>query len=152
MIPLPKHCLTAIVFSSFLFSSLVQAKSSPGKETQCFACHGANGVSSNPAFPSLAGQNKNYLMTQLKAFKSGDRKSQVMKPMAVGLIDKDMEQVAAYFASKCAIIFVEHVLCAKRDIRGAERICYGSQIYKRDADGHIDRGYLSNLLGESRAE
>jgi len=97
-----KFCFTAIVFSSLLFSPLIQAKSSPGKETQCFACHGVNGVSSNPAFPSLAGQNKNYLMTQLKAFKNGDRKSQVMKPMAIGLSDKDMEQVATYFASKKA--------------------------------------------------
>ncbi len=99
---LPKYCFTAIVFSSFLFSPLIHAKSPPGKEAQCFACHGVNGVSSNPAFPSLAGQNKNYLMTQLKAFKSGDRKSQVMKPMAIGLSDKDMEQVATYFASKKA--------------------------------------------------
>ena len=99
---IPKLCFTAIVSTSILFSPLIHSKSSPGKETQCFACHGANGVSSNPAFPSLAGQNKNYLMTQLKAFKNGDRKSQVMKPMAVGLSDKDMEQVATYFSNKKA--------------------------------------------------
>ena len=99
---MPKYCLIAIIFTSFLFSPSIQAKGSPGKANQCFACHGVNGVSLNPEFPSLAGQNKNYLIKQLKAFKSGDRKSQIMKPMASGLSDKDMESVATYFSSKKA--------------------------------------------------
>ncbi|MBT4075034.1 MAG: c-type cytochrome [Gammaproteobacteria bacterium] len=91
------------LFIPFLISTSIQAgKVSPGKANQCFACHGVNGVSLNPAFPSLAGQNQNYLVSQLKAFKNGDRKNQIMKPMASGLSDKDMEQVAAYFASKKA--------------------------------------------------
>ena len=97
----PKCCLTVIIFF-FLFSPPIQAKSSPGKANQCFSCHGVNGVSLNPEFPSLAGQNKNYLVKQLKAFKNGDRKSQIMKPMASGLSDNDIEQVAIYFSSKKA--------------------------------------------------
>jgi len=99
---LPKFCLSAILLSSVLFSPLIQAKSPPGKATQCFACHGINGVSMNPEFPSLAGQNKKYLIKQLQAFKSGDRKSQIMQPMASGLSDKDMDTVATYFSSKKA--------------------------------------------------
>ena len=73
-----------------------------GKETQCFACHGVNGVSTNPAFPSLAGQNKAYIVKQLKAFKSGDRKSPIMKPLVAALNDKDMGMVADYFSAKTA--------------------------------------------------
>jgi len=92
----------ALFISSFLFSPSIQAESPPGKANQCFACHGVNGVSLNPAFPSLAGQNKNYLIQQLKAFKNGDRKSPIMKPMATGLSDQDMEDVAIYFSSKRA--------------------------------------------------
>ena len=96
-----KYCLAVIIFF-FLFSTSIQAKSSPGKASQCFSCHGVNGVSLNPEFPSLAGQNKNYLIKQLEAFKNGDRKSPIMKPMASGLSDKDIEQVAIYFSSKKA--------------------------------------------------
>ena len=102
MTRLPKYYFTAIIFSSFLFTPSIHAESSPGKANQCFACHGVNGISLNPEFPSLAGQNKNYLIKQLKAFKSGDRKSPVMKPMASGLSDKDIENVATYFSSKKA--------------------------------------------------
>lgn len=97
-----KLCFTTIILSSYLVSPTINAKTSPGKANQCFACHGVDGVSLNPEFPSLAGQNKNYLIKQLKAFKSGDRKSQVMKPMASGLSDKDIEHVATYFSSKRA--------------------------------------------------
>ncbi len=94
--------LTITVSTLFLSTTALSERVAPGKANQCFACHGVNGVSLNPAFPSLAGQNKNYLISQLKAFKNGDRKSQIMKPMASGLSEKDMEQVATYFASKKA--------------------------------------------------
>jgi cytochrome c553 len=65
----------------------------------CAACHGANGQAPNPIWPNLAGQNAPYLIKQLKAFKSGERKDPLMSPQASTLSDKDMEDVAAYFAS-----------------------------------------------------
>jgi cytochrome c553 len=64
----------------------------------CAACHGKTGMSTNPAFPNLAGQHANYLNISLKAFKSGTRKNDMMSPMAAGLSDADMRNVAAYFA------------------------------------------------------
>ena len=42
----------------------------------CVACHGANGVSRNPAWPSLAGQQKDYMVAALKAYKEGTRKNE----------------------------------------------------------------------------
>ena len=102
MTHLLKLCFTALIFSCYLFTPAIHAKTSAGKANQCFACHGVDGVSLNPEFPSLAGQNKNYLIKQLKAFKSGDRKSPVMKPVASGLSDTDIENVATYFSSKRA--------------------------------------------------
>lgn len=93
--------VSMLAVSAIFLSSTVQAKS-PGKATQCFSCHGANGVSLNPDFPSLAGQSKAYIIKQLKAFKSGDRKSPIMKPMASGLSDADMESIATFFSSKTA--------------------------------------------------
>lgn len=65
----------------------------------CTACHGANGVSDNPAWPSLAGQQKDYMVAALKAYKAGTRKNEVMAGIAKGLSDADMEALAAYYSS-----------------------------------------------------
>jgi cytochrome c553 len=70
------------------------------KAMMCAACHGPAGVSSNPMYPNLAGQKANYIVKQLKDFKSGARSnSPLMPPMAKSLSDSDMENVAAYFSS-----------------------------------------------------
>lgn len=69
------------------------------KAAMCAACHGANGISAIPMYPNLAGQKAQYTVKQLKAFKSGTRKDPVMAPMAMALSDKDMENLAAYYAS-----------------------------------------------------
>jgi cytochrome c553 len=65
----------------------------------CVACHGVNGVSTNPAWPSLAGQQKDYLVAALKAYKEGARKNEMMAGIAKGLSDADMEALAAYYSS-----------------------------------------------------
>jgi len=65
----------------------------------CVACHGANGVSPNPAWPSLAGQQKDYMVAALKAYKDGSRKNEMMSGIAKALSDADMEALAAYYSS-----------------------------------------------------
>lgn len=70
------------------------------KSALCAACHGADGNSLNPVWPKLAGQHPDYLISQLQAFKSGERKDPMMAPMAVGLSDEDMRNLAAYFSSQ----------------------------------------------------
>ena len=63
-------------------------------------CDGlANGVSNNPAWPSLAGQQRDYLVAALKAYRDGSRKNETMVGMARGLSDADMEALAAYYSS-----------------------------------------------------
>ena len=69
------------------------------KAAACAGCHGANGVSVNPAWPSLAGQKKDYLIAALKAYRDGARKNPVMAGMAKGLSDADVDILAAYFSS-----------------------------------------------------
>jgi len=73
------------------------AAAGKAKSVVCAACHGAEGISSNPLWPNLAGQHAAYTVKQLKAFKSGERKDPVMSPMAMPLSDQDMENLAAYF-------------------------------------------------------
>jgi cytochrome c553 len=70
----------------------------------CAACHGNSGTSVNPEWPNLAGQNDDYLVNSLKAFKSEARKNDLMSPMAAGLSDADMRNVAAYFSrNSCSV-------------------------------------------------
>jgi cytochrome c553 len=68
------------------------------KAQACAACHGAAGISNNPLWPNLAGQKEQYLIKQMKAFRSGQRNDPVMSPMAKPLSDADIENLAAYYA------------------------------------------------------
>jgi cytochrome c553 len=78
------------------------ATAGQAKAATCAACHGADGNSVNPEWPSLAGQHASYIVKQLKAFKSGARKNDLMAPMAMTLSNQDAEDVAAYFSSQTA--------------------------------------------------
>lgn len=75
------------------------AAAGKAKAGMCQGCHGVDGNSMIPNYPKLAGQPEGYLTKQLKDFKSGARKDPVMSPMASPLSDKDVLDVAAYFAS-----------------------------------------------------
>ncbi len=86
-----------MMFSSSVFAGDIEAGKK--KAAACAACHGANGISANPIWPNLAGQKGPYIVAQLKAFKSGARKNAIMQPMAGGLSDADMENLAAYYSS-----------------------------------------------------
>jgi len=70
------------------------------KAQACAACHGTDGNSSNPVWPKLAGQHPDYIVSQLQAFKSGDRKNDQMAPMVQGLSEQDMQDLAAWYASQ----------------------------------------------------
>ncbi len=69
------------------------------KSATCLACHGAEGISAVDIYPNLAGQKKAYMVKQLKAFKSGDRKDPTMTAMVAPLSDADLENLAAYYSS-----------------------------------------------------
>ena len=70
------------------------------KSQPCVACHAADGNSTNPQFPRLAGQYPDYLVKALKDYKSGERKNPIMAPFAANLSDRDMEDLAAYFSQQ----------------------------------------------------
>ena len=78
------------------------AEAGQTKAASCVACHGVNGNSVNPVWPTLAGQHQQYIVKQLKAFKNDERTDPLMTPMAKGLSDADMEDLGAYFAAQSA--------------------------------------------------
>lgn len=67
-------------------------------EARCAACHGADGNSTDPRYPKLAGQNQAYLYSQLRAFRNGVRPSDIMRGIAAALSHSDMEDAASFFS------------------------------------------------------
>jgi cytochrome c553 len=88
----------ALSFSPAVFAA-GNAEAGAAKAATCLACHGVNGNSSNPEWPSLAGQNAAYIAEQLSMFRKSHRQNELMAPMALTLTDEDVLDVAAYYAS-----------------------------------------------------
>lgn len=80
-------------------ANAADAAAGKAKAAMCAACHGANGISQIPMYPNLAGQKEQYILKQIKDFKSGKRKDPIMEPMARALSDADMANIAAFYAS-----------------------------------------------------
>ncbi len=64
----------------------------------CAGCHGADGNSEATTFPKLAGQQKVYLLRELKDYKSGKRVSEIMAPFMASLTNAELPELAAYYA------------------------------------------------------
>ncbi|MBE3668276.1 cytochrome C biogenesis protein CcsB [Vibrio navarrensis] len=72
------------------------------KAAICAACHGADGMAVIPGYPHLKGQNEQYLVSSIKAYKNKERTgglAVVMQAQAAMLSDADIANVAAYYAS-----------------------------------------------------
>ena len=106
----PLLLLLAAVFAAPVFANDAKpaaAKPDLGKGEEiatkvCGACHAFDGNRGLTANPILQGQHPEYLVKQLKDFKSGVRANAVMKGFASTLSAEDMRNVAAFYASKTA--------------------------------------------------
>ncbi len=82
--------------------SVAQAGDSKAAEekanTVCAGCHGPLGISTNPLWPNLAGQKEQYFIKALTEYRSGVRAEQTMSAMALALTDREIEDLAAYYA------------------------------------------------------
>jgi cytochrome c553 len=75
------------------------------KSQTCAACHGPEGnTPTGPDFPRLAGQHYDYLVMTLQAYKSGARKNPIMNPLAANLTQRDIADLAAFFASQRGLV------------------------------------------------
>lgn len=90
------------------------------KSATCMACHGPDGNSPNPIWPKLAEQHPAYLKKQLLDFKSGNRKNDMMAPMAAPLTDEDIDNLSAYFASQSQ----------KGGVAAADKVVVGEKLYR----------------------
>ena len=69
------------------------------KAAACAMCHGPQGIAVAPDTPNLAGQPSSYIAEQLKAYRGGARKHEIMSLMAKPLTDADIANLAAWFSS-----------------------------------------------------
>jgi sulfide dehydrogenase cytochrome subunit len=84
-------CITPAVAADALYARSLAAT--------CFTCHGTDGRSVGGVPPSLAGQNKDYLLKQLQEFRDGKRPATIMHQHAKGYTDEQLKLIAGYFAA-----------------------------------------------------
>jgi cytochrome c553 len=70
------------------------------KAQLCAACHGENGIPQQKTMPVIWGQGQGYLYLQLRDYKSGARKNDIMSPIAQTIERDDMMALALYFSQK----------------------------------------------------
>ena len=92
--------LLIILAASLVTIGAGNADSGKDKVATCVACHGQDGNSMVGLWPSLAGQNSNYLVRQLQHIKSGKRSIAVMAGLLDNFSKEDLDDIAAFYASK----------------------------------------------------
>ena len=68
------------------------------KSLSCQACHGLDGNSPVPMFPIIAGQHEDYLLHSMRSYRTGERTNPIMVAIVQPLTDRDLEDLAAYYA------------------------------------------------------
>lgn len=95
-----RHAAAALLAVALPLGAVSQdAALGRAKAQACAVCHGPLGISTAPDAPSLAGQPAIYLAAQLRAYRSGERRHEVMAVMARNLSNDDIAQLAAWYAS-----------------------------------------------------
>jgi cytochrome c553 len=95
------------MFSAVVLAAILSARATPlqaqsieEKVQVCAGCHGADGKPVDKTIPTIWGQQAGYLYIELRDFKRGDRKSDIMQPIASSLERQDMLDIAQYFSGK----------------------------------------------------
>ena len=66
--------------------------------SSCAGCHGETGISKTPGMPSLVALDPKYFLAAMSAYKSGQRKNEMMKSLSAALSDADLNNLAFYYA------------------------------------------------------
>ena len=79
---------------------IASADDAPEKAAICTGCHGENGVPADKSYPAIAGQQEGYLYLELRDYKLGNRKNELMQQIAGDLSKSDMEDLASWFSQQ----------------------------------------------------
>jgi cytochrome c553 len=139
----------ALGIGSDLFGTPAGAQSIEEKTQICASCHGADGKPVEKTIPIISGQPQGYLYIQLRDFKRGDRKNDIMQPIASSMEREDMLAIAEYFSKKpwpdlgqprASKEISGRALSANRSVG-----CTGCHLDQFQGDGTVPR-----LAGQSR--
>ncbi len=147
--------LLAFCSSSVNAQDLVgNASAGESKIAACIGCHGIIGYQASfpevYKVPKISRQNSKYIVSALKAYKSGERKHPTMRSVAMSLSDQDMADVAAYYETHgAAITLPEQVTAASPKVnelltKGGCTSCHGANLSKP-----IDPSY-PKIAGQNR--
>jgi cytochrome c553 len=144
-----------------LGGSLPAAAQSIEEKTQvCAGCHGQDGKPIDKTIPIIWGQQPGYLYIQLRDFKRGDRKNEIMQPIVSTLERQDMMDIAEYFSKKswpdlgqprASKDVSERALSANHSVG-----CTGCHLDHFQGDGTVPRlggqskEYLTKTIGDFR--
>jgi cytochrome c553 len=95
-----KFCFVGATFVAAFAVSPARTQTVEEKAQLCAGCHGANGIPTDKSWPVISGQQLGYLYLQLRDFKSGARKSDVMGPLVAALDRDEMMALAGYFSKQ----------------------------------------------------
>jgi cytochrome c553 len=130
------------------------------KAEVCAGCHGADGKPIDKTIPTLWGQQAGYIYIELRDFKRGDRKSDIMQPIASSLERQEMLDIAEYFSKKpwpnlgqpgASKQVAERALSANRSVG-----CTGCHLDHFQGDGTVPRlagmgkDYLTRTMADFR--
>jgi cytochrome c553 len=90
----------------------------------CGECHGDRGISHDPLVPSLAGQEPNYLVSAITAYRDGDR---AHDEMVADRTDEEVEDIAAYYSIQKAEAAADQMLAIQELAAKCDR-CHGSAV------------------------
>jgi cytochrome c553 len=76
-----------------------QVPTPPSFVMPCAGCHGSDGIGRDRSIPNLAGQSRDYLASQLRAFRSGQRQHPTMNYFAVQATREELQQIVDYYSA-----------------------------------------------------
>jgi cytochrome c553 len=162
LFPLPARYGRAALLAALMLISQGALAADPieDKAKLCAACHGEQGIPIQKTIPVIWGQNEGYLYYQLRDFKSGARKNDLMAPIVAKLEKNDMVALAAYFSKLKWPNLQQPVapadIAAKAQAAAASIGCPGCHLAHFQGDGTTARlagqqhDYLAKTIGDFR--
>jgi cytochrome c553 len=95
-----RHLLLVLLATALAMVGTARAQTLEEKVQLCAACHGENGAPVDKSVPIIAGQHQGYLYLQLRDYKRGSRKNEIMSPIAETMERDDMMALAEYFSKQ----------------------------------------------------
>jgi len=139
----------ALAIASGVCAVTANAQTIEEKIQICAGCHGDDGKPIDKSIPAIWGQQQGYIYIQLRDFKRGDRKNDIMQPIASSMERGDMLAIAEYFSKKRWPDLVQPRApkeIANRALRANSSIgCTGCHLDQFQGDGTVPR-----LAGMSR--